>query len=69
MPAIGIAGDSVDPELVERPRRWDMRFIRRFMVVFGLVSSVFDFLTFGVLLLVFRAAPASSAPAGSSSRC
>ena len=52
-----MADDSVDPELVERPRRWDMRFIGRFMVEFGLLSSVFDFLTFGVLLCVFHASP------------
>jgi Mg2+-importing ATPase len=45
----------VDPELVERPRRWDVRFIRDFMVTFGLVSSVFDYLTFGMLLLVVHA--------------
>jgi P-type Mg2+ transporter len=45
-----IAGDNVDPELVEAPRRWDISFIRRFMIVFGLVSSAFDFLTFVVLL-------------------
>ena len=51
---MGIADDRVDAELIERPRRWDMRFIGRFMVEFGLVSSVFDFLTFGVLLWVFR---------------
>ena len=57
VPAIGIADDAVDPELVERPQRWNMRFIGRFMVEFGAVSSVFDFLTFGVLLLVFRAGP------------
>jgi Mg2+-importing ATPase len=57
LPAMGLAGDSVDPELTARPRRWDMRFIRRFMVEFGLLSSVFDFLTFGALLLVFRASP------------
>ncbi len=56
-PGLTIAGDSVDPELVARPRRWDIRFIRNFMVVFGLVSSVFDFLTFGLLLLVLRATP------------
>jgi Mg2+-importing ATPase len=49
-PEMTIASDHVDPELVEAPRRWDVRFIRRFMVVFGLVSSVFDYLTFGVLL-------------------
>jgi len=54
-PAMTIAGDSVDPELVERPRRWNIRFIRDFMVTFGLVSSVFDYLTFGTLLLVLRA--------------
>jgi Mg2+-importing ATPase len=45
-----IANDDVDPELVERPRRWDIHFIRRFMIVFGLVSSVFDYLTFGALI-------------------
>ncbi len=49
-PEMTIASDDVDPELVERPRRWDIHFIRRFMVVFGLVSSVFDYLTFGVLI-------------------
>jgi Mg2+-importing ATPase len=49
-PEMTIAGDSVDRELLERPRRWDIRFIRRFMMVFGLVSSVFDYLTFGALI-------------------
>ncbi len=58
-PAFGIASDNVDPEWVDRPRRWDVAFIRRFMLGFGLVSSAFDFLTFGVLLLVFRAGPAT----------
>ncbi len=48
-PEMTIASDDVDPELVEQPRRWDIHFIRRFMIVFGLVSSVFDYLTFGVL--------------------
>jgi Mg2+-importing ATPase len=57
IPAIGIAGDAVDPELIERPRRWDMRFIGRFMVEFGVLSSLFDFLTFGVLLFLFRTGP------------
>jgi Mg2+-importing ATPase len=55
VPAIGLAGDRVDPELVDRPRRWDIGFIARFMVVFGLVSSVFDVLTFGVLRWGFAA--------------
>ena len=54
VPETTIASDKVDPELVERPRRWDIGFIRRFMLVFGLLSSVFDFLTFGVLLFVMK---------------
>jgi Mg2+-importing ATPase len=55
LPALTIATDRVDPEQVSLPRRLDHRFIRRFMISFGLVSSVFDFLTFGALLIVFRA--------------
>lgn len=58
IPAIGLANDTVDRELVERPRRWDMRFIGRFMVEFGVLSSLFDLLTFGALLVVFAAPPA-----------
>ncbi|MFL7790978.1 MAG: cation transporting ATPase C-terminal domain-containing protein, partial [Anaerolineae bacterium] len=54
-PAMTIAGDSVDREMIERPRRWNITFIRNFMVTFGLVSSAFDYLTFGILLLVVRA--------------
>jgi Mg2+-importing ATPase len=57
VPAVGLADDTVDPELVERPRRWDMRFIGRFMVTFGVLSSVFDLLTFGTLLRLFDATP------------
>lgn len=57
IPAVGIADDSVDRELVDRPRRWDTRFIGRFMVEFGLLSSVFDFLTFGALLYIFQVSP------------
>jgi len=54
-PAMTIATDDVDHELVDRPRRWDIQFITRFMIVFGLVSSFFDYLTFGTLLLLLRA--------------
>jgi P-type Mg2+ transporter len=54
-PEMTIATDSVDPELVEKPRRWNIRFIRNFMFTFGLLSSVFDYLTFGVLLLILQA--------------
>jgi Mg2+-importing ATPase len=57
VPAIGLADDSVDPELVDHPRRWDMRFIGRFMVAFGVLSSLFDFLTFGALLGLLAATP------------
>jgi len=54
-PEMTIATDSVDSELVEQPRRWDIDFIRTFMLVFGLLSSVFDYLTFGVLLFLLHA--------------
>jgi P-type Mg2+ transporter len=47
--------DEVDSEITEKPEHWDMRFIRNFMLVKGPVSSIFDFLTFGLLLLVFHA--------------
>ena len=53
-----IASDNVDPEMVAVPRRWDIGFIRRFMLVFWLLSSVFDYATFGVLLLILHASPA-----------
>ncbi len=56
-PETAIASDAVDPELVDVPRRWDIRFIRNFMLVFGTLSSVFDYMTFGVLLLLLRAGP------------
>jgi Mg2+-importing ATPase len=55
IPGTTIAGDNVDPEWVAKPRRWDNKFISRYMVLFGLVSSIFDFLTFGLLLFLFRA--------------
>jgi Mg2+-importing ATPase len=52
---IAIPLDRVDEEMVERPRRWDIRFVRDFMIVLGSVSSLFDFLTFGLLLRAFGA--------------
>ena len=54
-PEMTIATDSVDRELVEKPRRWNIQFIRNFMLTFGILSSVFDYLTFGVLLLLLHA--------------
>lgn len=50
IPAFGLSSDGVDPELVRRPRRWDLGFVGRFMLEFGLLSSAFDFLTFAALL-------------------
>ena len=55
-PAMTIADDAVDPEMVEAPHRWNVGSIRNFMVVFGLISSVFDYITFAVLLFVFKTA-------------
>jgi Mg2+-importing ATPase len=52
---VSIPVDRVDPAMVRRPRRWDMRFIRDFMLVFGPISSLYDFLTFFVLRAVFHA--------------
>jgi Mg2+-importing ATPase len=57
IPAVTIASDNVDPEMVVKPRRWHTKFIRNYMMLFGLVSSIFDFLTFGTLLFLFRASP------------
>ncbi len=50
-----IPTDHVDPESVARPARWDTGSIRRFMLVFGPISSLFDFTTFAVMLWVFHA--------------
>jgi Mg2+-importing ATPase len=55
IPETTISTDSVDDELVQKPRRWNITFIRNFMLVFGLLSSVFDYLTFGVLLFILHA--------------
>lgn len=55
LPEMTIAGDRVDDVMVERPHRIDIRFIRRFMLVFGPLSSLFDYATFGVLLWLMKA--------------
>jgi len=55
VPEMTIAADHVDPETVKKPRRWDIRFIRRFMLTFGVLSSAFDYATFAVLLLLLHA--------------
>ncbi len=55
LPEMTIANDNVDPTYIQSPHRWDIAFIRRFMLVFGPLSSVFDLATFGVLLWALRA--------------
>ena len=55
LPSITISTDNVDAETVKSPERWQIQDVKRFMIVFGLISSVFDLLTFAVLLLVFHA--------------
>ena len=52
---LAIPTDRVDAEALARPAAWDMKFIRRFMSVFGPVSSIFDFVTFWVMLSVLHA--------------
>jgi P-type Mg2+ transporter len=52
-----IPTDNVDEELLARPAQWDIRLIRRFMSFFGPISSIYDFLTFAVMLRVFHAGP------------
>ena len=54
-PEMTIATDNVDIEMVNYPRRWDIKAIRKFMITFGIVSSLFDYITFGLLLLVLHA--------------
>ncbi len=58
LPEMTIASDSVDPELVIAPRRWNVTDIRNFMLVFGSLSSVFDFFTFGALIWLLNTGPA-----------
>ncbi len=52
---ITIPSDNVDADYLKQPRPWNIRFIRRFILTLGPVSSIFDFLTFGVMWFVFHA--------------
>ena len=47
--------DNVDAEYIEKPKRWDISFIRRFMIIIGPVSSLFDYVTFFAMLFIFNA--------------
>jgi Mg2+-importing ATPase len=53
-PEMAIATDRVDTVSVSKPQRWNIHLIKRFMIVFGLLSSVYDYLTFGVLLFLMK---------------
>jgi P-type Mg2+ transporter len=55
LPLMAVTTDNVDPERVETPQRWSVRDIQAFMLVFGLLSSVFDLITFALLGGVFHA--------------
>ena len=59
LPSLAIATDAVDPERATSPQRWSIRDVQRFMILFGLTSSVFDLITFAVLLVVFHAREAT----------
>jgi Mg2+-importing ATPase len=52
---VAVPGDNVDPALLHKPKRWQIAFIRQFMMIIGPISSIYDFLTFGVLLWLFHA--------------
>lgn len=51
IPEMAIGTDRVDPDRVYKPVKWDLRFIGKFMFVFGLISSIFDYRTFAVLFI------------------
>jgi Mg2+-importing ATPase len=54
-PEMTISSDRVDEINLKTPQRWDLHFIQRFMIVFGLLSSVFDYLTFAILIVILHA--------------
>jgi len=54
IPALFIASDKVDDEMLLKPKKWNVGLIRKFMFIFGAQSSIFDYLTFAVLLVVFK---------------
>lgn len=54
-PEMTIATDNIDAQSAMKPRKWNIGFITKFMVVFGLVSSIFDYITFGVLFYLLNA--------------
>lgn len=55
---IALPAGSVDKEYIEKPKPWNIGFIKQFIFIIGPISSLFDFLTFGIMLWVFNASPA-----------
>jgi Mg2+-importing ATPase len=47
-----IATDSVDQEMIDKPHQWSISFIRKFLIAFGITSSIFDYMTFGALIFI-----------------
>ena len=54
-PSLQIASDSIDEDWLKSPVKWDTKFIKKFMILFGIISSVFDYITFALLLFIFKA--------------
>jgi Mg2+-importing ATPase len=52
---VAIPSDNIDKEYLEKSRPWNVNYIKKFMIVFGPISSIFDFITFGILLFIFHA--------------
>lgn len=52
---LAIPTDNIDPEDLNRPQKWDLNLIKRYMYIFGPLSSLFDFATFGLMIFVFKA--------------
>jgi Mg2+-importing ATPase len=57
-----LSTDNVDDEYVKAPKRWDMSFVRRYTLFFGPFSSLYDFLTYGIMLFIFNAQTKLTAP-------
>jgi len=49
---MAISTDNVDKEMIQKPRKWNIKFIRKFMLYFGLLSALFNFVTFGILIVM-----------------
>jgi Mg2+-importing ATPase len=65
---IGIPLDNVDPEFLERPHRWKIKSIQRFMIFIGPISSIFDYATFFLMLYFFGCRAAGGLPIGDGHR-